>query len=355
VALVATTALAPIAWGTTYLVTTELLPPDRPLLAGALRALPAGLALAAMARVLPTGTWWLKATVLGTLNVGAFFALLFVAAYRLPGGVAATLGAIQPLVAAGLAAGLLREPLRRVILAAGLLGIAGVALLVLRADARLDAVGVAAGLAATLCMATGVVLTKHWGRPVGLVGFTSWQLVAGGLVLAPLALAVEGMPPSLTLVNVAGYAWLTSVGAAIAFCLWFRGVQSLPVAQVSLLGLLSPVVAAIAGLAVLGQTLSPGQLAGMAMILVAVSLGQAERGCERAGRLRLKPRTTAAWPALLAGRLRAGRAHGPARVAAAATSRGPSYGGGRPPRALQACAAARSAHRGGTAPARAKA
>ena len=45
----ATTALAPAAWGTTYLVTTELLPPGRPLLAGALRALPAGLVLAAVA------------------------------------------------------------------------------------------------------------------------------------------------------------------------------------------------------------------------------------------------------------------------------------------------------------------
>ena len=41
-----TTALAPIAWGTTYAVTTELLPPGRPLLAGLLRALPVGLALA---------------------------------------------------------------------------------------------------------------------------------------------------------------------------------------------------------------------------------------------------------------------------------------------------------------------
>jgi probable blue pigment (indigoidine) exporter len=34
--------------------------------------------------------------VLGTLNIGAFFALLFVSAYRLPGGVAAVLGAPAP-------------------------------------------------------------------------------------------------------------------------------------------------------------------------------------------------------------------------------------------------------------------
>ena len=106
---VALTALAPAAWGLTYLATTEFLPPGRPLLAGAVRALPAGLLLAATARQRPVGTWWLKAAALGVLNIGGFFALLFVAAYRLPGGVAATLGAVQPLVAAGLATALLRE------------------------------------------------------------------------------------------------------------------------------------------------------------------------------------------------------------------------------------------------------
>lgn len=99
---------------------------------------------------------------LGTLNIGGFFALLFMAAYRLPGGVAATLGAIQPLVAAGLAAWLLRERLSIRIVFAGLLGFAGVALLVLRAGARLDGIGVIAGLAGAVSMASGVVLTKYW-------------------------------------------------------------------------------------------------------------------------------------------------------------------------------------------------
>ena len=83
------TALAPLAWGTTYLVTTELLPPGHPLFAGLMRALPAGLLAIAIGRRLPRGGWWLKAAVLGILNIGAFFPLLFLAAERLPGGVAA--------------------------------------------------------------------------------------------------------------------------------------------------------------------------------------------------------------------------------------------------------------------------
>ena len=54
----ALTALVPAIWGSTYLVTTELLPPDRPLLASTVRALPAGLVLVAAARALPRGAWW---------------------------------------------------------------------------------------------------------------------------------------------------------------------------------------------------------------------------------------------------------------------------------------------------------
>lgn len=272
--VVLTTALAPAAWGLTYVVTTELLPPGRPLLTGVLRALPAGLLLFALTRLRPTGVWWGRALVLGTLNIGAFFALLFVGAYRLPGGVAATLGAVQPLIAAGLGAVVLGERVRARTVVAGLLGMAGVALLVLRASAHLDTVGVLAGLAGAASMATGVVFTKRWGRPVPLLAFTSWQLLAGGLVLAPVALAVEGAPPSLTLENVAGYTWLATGGTAVAYALWFRGIERLPVARVSLLGLVAPVVATFAGLIVLDQTFTLAQLVGIVAVLSALWIGQ---------------------------------------------------------------------------------
>lgn len=91
------TALDPAVWGTTYFVTTAFLPADHPLFAALMRALPAGLLGLLIARRLPHGDWWWKTLVLGTLNIGIFFPLLFVAAERLPGGVAATLGATQHL------------------------------------------------------------------------------------------------------------------------------------------------------------------------------------------------------------------------------------------------------------------
>ncbi|MGV9778430.1 EamA family transporter [Streptosporangium sp. NPDC003464] len=275
-ALIAATALAPAVWGTTYIVTSEFLPPDRPLLTALLRALPAGLLLIAVTRVLPKGDWWWRASVLGALNIGMFFPLLFLSAYRLPGGVAAVLGAIQPLLVAGFTRAVLREtvPVHRVL--AGIIATVGVSLVVLRANAALDAVGIVAGVIAAAGMAAGVVLTRSWGKPAGVgdLALTGWQLTTGGLVIAPVALAVEGMPPALDGAAIGGYLWLGLVGTAAAYTLWFRGVSRLPAPQVSLLGTLSPLTAALLGWIALGESLSPLQLTGFALALAATVLGQ---------------------------------------------------------------------------------
>src|SRR4051812_48225751 len=68
--LVAATAMAPAAWGTTYAVTTEFLPPDQPMFSALMRSLPGGLVLVLATRCLPRGDWWWKAAALGALNIG---------------------------------------------------------------------------------------------------------------------------------------------------------------------------------------------------------------------------------------------------------------------------------------------
>nr|WP_083668093.1 EamA family transporter [Saccharothrix sp. CB00851] len=268
------TAFAPAVWGTTYFVTTEYLPPDRPLLAGLLRALPAGLLLVAVTRQLPRGDWWWRSLVLGTLNIGVFLPLLFLAAYRLPGGVAATVGAVQPLVVAGLAVVLLGQRMTTRTALAAIAGIVGVALLVLRADARLDVVGVAAALGGAVAMAAGVVLSKRWTTPAPLLAVTGWQLVAGGVVLLPVTFAVEGPPPALTAANVGGFLYLGVIGGALAYALWFRGIRVLPATQVTFLGLLSPVVATLVGWLVLDQGLTAWQVLGAVVVLGALVVAQ---------------------------------------------------------------------------------
>lgn len=274
--LVLTTALAPVAWGTTYLVTTELLPAGHPLFAGLLRSLPAGLLAVAISRRFPSGSWWWKSFALGALNIGAFFPLLFLAAERLPGGGAAAVAGAQPLIVLALGALVLHERIRPITAAAALVGAGGVALVVLGPAAELDLWGVLAALGGVTATGVGMILTKRWGRPVGVgpVSYAGWQLSAGGMLLLPVTLMVEGVPREIDGNAALGYLWLATAGGIIAYTLWFRGVQQLPVVAPGLLALLSPIVATLLGLVVAGERFTAPQAIGFVLTLGALALGQ---------------------------------------------------------------------------------
>jgi len=268
------TALAPVIWGTTYLITTQYLPAGYPLTVAMLRALPVGLLMLLVVRQLPSGTWWLKVTVLGALNFSLFWWLLFVAAYRLPGGIAATVGAIQPLIVIGLARLMLGSPVRVTAVVAALAGLSGIALLILTPEASLDPIGLAAGLAGAACMAAGTVLSRKWQPPVSLLTFTAWQLVAGGALLLPAAMWLEPPLPSLTQSNLLGFIYLGLIGAAVSYVLWFRGIARLEPSLISPLGFLSPLTAVAVGWWVLDQGLSQVQLLGVFIVFMSVWLSQ---------------------------------------------------------------------------------
>lgn len=270
----ALTAIAPAIWGSTYLVTTEWLPDGYPLTVAALRALPAGLLLLAVTRCLPPLRMIGRLMVLGALNFAIFWGFLFVAAYRLPGGAAATIGALQPLIVMVFALGLLGQRLRLASVLAGIAGAAGVALMLVGPDTGYDVIGVAAAVIATVSMSAGTVLSRKWKPEVPVLAFTAWQLTAGGVLLAVVAFAFEPPLPALTGPNIAGLVWLGLVGAAATYVLWLRGIARLEPQTVSLLGMLSPVVAVGLGWAVLGQSLGPLQMIGAAVVLGSIWVGQ---------------------------------------------------------------------------------
>jgi probable blue pigment (indigoidine) exporter len=270
------TALAPAIWGSTYLVTTQLLPPDSPLWVSVIRALPAGLILLVMGRKLPSGVWWFRALILGILNIGAFFYFLFLAAYLLPGGVAALVMSCQPIIVLLLGAALLDEKIRHLQVLACLVGGLGVALLVLQPVAHLDTIGILAALAGAASMASGIILMKYWGRPEGvsILNFTGWQLTVGGIVLVPLALVTEGLPNAITGLNWIGFAYLSIIGTLFAYVIWFRGIERLPAISVSFLAFASPLVAAILGFIALGESFNVTQILGSVAIIAALVLVQ---------------------------------------------------------------------------------
>ncbi|WP_454050610.1 DMT family transporter [Cellulomonas sp. Marseille-Q8402] len=268
-------ALAPVLWGTTYYVTRHTLPADSPLWGGVLRALPAGLVLLVLARRLPRGSWWWRSAVLGLLTTGAFFALVYVAAQTLPTSIASTVMAVGP-VAMMLAAWVLlgqRPRLRAVV--GGMLGVAGVAVMLLggEAGAGLDPGGVVASVAAMVLSSVGYVLATRWRGEIDVLPLTAWQLVAGALVLLPAAVVVEGAPPALDGTAVLGFAYVSLVATALANVAWFASLRRLGPSTVGLVGLLNPVTGVLLGTVLAAETLTGRQVLGIAVVLGAMVLG----------------------------------------------------------------------------------
>ncbi len=268
------TAIAPIVWGSTYIVTSELLPANSPLLASTLRALPAGLVLVMITRILPIGIWWWRLMVLAFLNIGFFFYCLFFAATHLPGGMAALVMSIQPILVIALSYLLLSNKLNVQQVVASFIAIGSVALLLINNQAELSSSGLCMGLLGTVSMATGIVMTKRWGRPrnMTLLNFTGWQLLIGGGMLLPVAWWFEGFPEQFSTDNIIGYLYLCLVGAMLAYSLWFNGIDKLPTITVSFLGFLSSVSAVVLGYIFLGESLTLLQCLGAVGIFIAIIL-----------------------------------------------------------------------------------
>lgn len=270
----ALTAIAPIIWGGSYIVTTQLLPNLDPLTISFLRALPAGLFLLCLVRQLPKGHWIPKMFVLGALNFAIFWSLLFFAAYRLPGGVAAIMGALQPFVVIFAARGVLGTPIKTLSVFAVFMGVLGVALLILTPETELDMLGVLAGVLGSSSMAFGTVLSRKWQPPVSALTFTAWQLTAGGLLLVPVIPFATTELSSITGLNVIGLVYLGLIGAGLTYVIWLRGIRLLQPSAVSILGFLSPLSATILGWLILNETLNWMQAAGMVVVLASVFIGQ---------------------------------------------------------------------------------
>lgn len=181
---------------------------------------------------------------------------------RMPLGAAVTVEFIGPL---GLAV-LLSRRWRDV--AWVLLAAAGIVLLGWASLEGLDPVGVAFALAAGLCWAGYILLSAATGRRfAGLDGLAVASAAAALLVL-PLGVASAGarlLEPEILLIGL-GVALLSSV---LPYGLELTALRTLPARTFGVMLSLEPVAAALAGLLVLAQTLTPGQLVAVALVVVA--------------------------------------------------------------------------------------
>lgn len=268
------TAIAPILWGSTYLVTTEFLPEGRPFIAAFLRVFPAGVLLLLYTREWPNNAIWRQLITLSILNIGAFQALLFIAAYRLPGGVAAILGALHPIIIMFIAWFLDKKIPVPAALIACIASVIGITLLLMTPQVQWDTIGIFAALMGAIFMATGTYLTHRWETGLSLTGLTGWQLVIGAFFLAPFAYFIDPPLTDVTLSESLAYIYLSLAGALLAYFLWFKGIKTLPPVAVASLGLLSPITAVVLGWALLGQSINGVALSRLLMVLISVLIVQ---------------------------------------------------------------------------------
>lgn len=267
------TAIAPIAFGSAYVVTRQLLPADAPLWGGVLRMLPAGILLMLVARALPRGVWWWRALLLGILNMGGFSVLVYVAAQRLPSSVAATVMALSAGCMMLFGWALLHRRPRLAAVVGVAVGLVGVMLMTGFSAEVIDPWGIAASLGAMVASSLGFILTARWGADIPPLRLTAWQLVGGSLALLPVACMVEGPPPELTVLEGAGFVYLSLVATALGYTLWFAGLQQLSPTTVGLIGLLNPVTGVVLGVLVAGEFFGWAQALGVGLVLGGVVLG----------------------------------------------------------------------------------
>lgn len=270
---VALTAIAPIAWGSTYFVTGHFLPADVALWGGVIRCLPAGLLILLLVRRLPHGSWWWRSLVLGLLSVGGLNVLVYVVAQRLPSSLAATLMSTSAASMLLLSWLILHQRPRLAAVAGAAIGITGVVVMMGFGAGPIDPWGVVASIAAMLSSTLGFVLTAKWGADIPPVTMASWQLTAGSLLVLPFAVLFEGPPPALNGPAIAGFAYLIVVATALAYVVWFIGLRRLTGAAVGIIGLLNPVTGVLLGVLLGGEVFGVPQAIGLALVISGVFLG----------------------------------------------------------------------------------
>jgi inner membrane transporter RhtA len=188
----------------------------------------------------------------------AFYAALD----RIPLGIAVTFEFVGPL-------GVAIVGTRRGsdLLWAGLAGI-GIALLSPGVGGSLDALGVGFALLAGAFWAAYILLTARVGRAFERGDGLALAMAISTLVLIPGGIAGGGgdlLAPSVLAVGIA----VALLSSAIPYSLELEALRRLPESTFGVLMSLEPAVAALVGLAVLGQALSAREVAAIALVVVA--------------------------------------------------------------------------------------
>jgi drug/metabolite transporter (DMT)-like permease len=266
-----------LIWGSTYLgieLTGETIPP---LFAIGVRFLAAASLMFTItvwrhgARALRVGRVELGSCALvGVLLPGAN-AMLFVAERRVPTGVASLIIGAVPLWIVLLRT-LTGDRPPRAALAGVLVGFCGLVLLVRPSGgAPLWSLLLVVGSSAT--WATGAFLSGRLPMPRDSFAATSYEMLAGGLILLPIGLA--STHPHFSQFSgrsIGGFVYLVTFGSVIGYTAFVWLLDNAPIGKVATYAYVNPVVAIALGAIVLHEPITWTIAAGAVLVLACVAI-----------------------------------------------------------------------------------
>jgi drug/metabolite transporter (DMT)-like permease len=272
-------------WGSTFLAIRIGVLEVPPLLFAAIRFSIAGLVLYAWMRARgtpsPTGSEWIRVSLLGTLIFLLDYGCLFWAERRIASGIAAVVLATIPVFITLLDILLLRTYRFTVRLAAALaIGVAGVAVLMNNkfsfGEAPIDRAAAVALLIAAFTWSIATILTRKLKLPASKPMSAAAQMIVGGLALF-VAAAISGEFGSFQIAAVSLHAWLAlayliTAGSIAGFTayIWLLHYES--PTKVGTYAYVNPVVAVIIGYFFGGEPLSLRTIVGTVFVLISVVL-----------------------------------------------------------------------------------
>ena len=213
----------------------------------------------------------------GLLQMAAFLTLITIALQYVPAGRSAILAYTTSLWVVPLAVLLLHEQLTRIKSLGLLLGLIGVAILFnpLGFDWTQTQVLLGSGLLllAALCWALAIVLVRGYRGVSSPLALCPWQFLVACSVIVPLALIMEDssrIQPGWEL----GLILLYNGPLATAFAFWalVTLTQALPAITTSLATLAVPVLGTVVAAIFLGESITPTNMGGLALILLGVAV-----------------------------------------------------------------------------------
>lgn len=225
----------------------------------------------------PTGRNNVAAIAAGGVFLVAGNGLLFVGQQTVPSGIAAILQALVPIVTALWALVLLDERLSAVGTLGVVVGFVGIGLIVRPDPGNLtgsDTLGRLLVVGQVVSVSLGGVLIQRARPSMERVAMTGWAMLVGGVVLHALSFAA-GEPAPTALVDpiaIGTVVYLGVFSTAIAFVIYFTVLSERGAFEVSLVTYLVPIVATVAGVFLLGESIGPLSVLGFAIVFVGFAL-----------------------------------------------------------------------------------